>query len=323
MRRTKSTTLLLILVSAILWFVSPGFSQDFPSKPIIWVNPFSPGGGNGLVALAFQKPFEKELGTRILVENIPGGTTKMGTLYVMNAKLDGYTLILMSDMSWVGYYYSKTYDTKMWEKLTPIGNLTTEPNGFFEVQVESPYKTWADLVKIAKENPGKLTCASAGAGGMQQLMVDEVSKAAGIEVKFVPFAGAGPSKIALLGGHVDFRICQVTEAIEMIRAGKTRGLAINTDKRLEALPDVPTFRELGILSLPSLTRSVWGPPKLPRHIVTLISRAIEKATKDPDFVKIVETQFLYKAEYRPPERVFEEVNNFDKKYGAKLAEANK
>ncbi len=100
----------------------------------------------------------------------------MGTLHVLNAKPDGYTLVLMSDMSWVGYYYSKTYDTKMWQILTPIGNITTEPNGFFEARVDSPYKTWADLVRIAKESPGKLTCGSAGAGGMQQLMVDEVSK---------------------------------------------------------------------------------------------------------------------------------------------------
>ncbi len=142
-------------------------------------------------------------------------------------------------------------------------------------------------------------------------------------MKFVPFAGAGPSKTALLGGHVDFRICQVTEAIEMIRAGKTRGLAINTDKRLGALPDVPTFRELGIISLPALTRSVWGPPKLPAEIVNIITRAIEKGTKDPEFVKLVETQFMYKAEYRAPARVFEEVDNFNKKYGPKLAEANR
>jgi tripartite-type tricarboxylate transporter receptor subunit TctC len=307
----------------VFGLITPGFSEDFPKKPIRMIIAYSAGGGTDVLARAFQKPFEKELGTRILIENIPAGTTKVATMELMKAKPDGYTIILMPDRGWVAYYYSKTYDTKVWEKMAPIGNLTTEPYGFVEVRAESPYKTWADLVKAAKENPGKLTCGGPGAGGMMELIMNDITKAAGVETKYVPFAGAGPSKTALLGGHIDFRVCQPTEAITMIRAGKTRGLAVSTDKRMEALPDVPTFKELGIGESITLTRSIWGPWGLPGNIVNIITRAIERATKDADFIKVVEDQLLYTVEYRSPDKVMEGLEDFHKNWGQKLAESYK
>lgn len=322
MRGSKMTALFLSLFF-IFGLASAGFSEDFPKKPIRMIIPYSAGGGTDVLARTFQKPFEKELGTKILIENIPAGTTKVATMEAMKAKPDGYTIILMPDRAWVAYYYSKTYDTKVWEKFTPIGNLTTEPYGFVEVRVESPCKTWADLVKAAKENPGKLTCGGPGAGGMMELIMNDITKAAGVETRYVPFAGAGPSKTALLGGHIDFRVCQPTEAITMIRAGKTRGLAVSTDKRMEALPDVPTFKELGIGESITLTRSIWGPPNLPQNIVKIMTKAIEKATKDPDFVKVIENQLLYTVEYRLPDRVREDLKDFHKNWGPKLAESYK
>ncbi len=306
----------------ILVFASDGMAEKFPSRPIRYIIPYSAGGGNDVLARAFQRPFEKELGVRVLIENIPAGTTKVGTMEGMKARPDGYTLVHMSDPGWVAYYYSKTYDTKVWEQLTPVGNLTSEPYGFVEVRAES-YKTWADLVKAAKANPGKLTCGGPGAGGMMELIMNEITRAAGVETKYVPFAGAGPSKTALLGGHISFRVCQPTEAITMIRAGKTRGLAVSTEKRMEALPDVPTFKELGIGDSIILTRSIWGPPKLPKEIVDVLTRAIERASKDPEYIKVAQDQLLYEVEYRPPHKLLDELRNFDKRYGARLAEAYK
>jgi tripartite-type tricarboxylate transporter receptor subunit TctC len=236
----------------------------------------------------------------------------------MKAKPDGYTLILISAQSWVGYYYSKTYDFKVWEKLTPVGNITSEPYGFVEVLADSPYKTWADLARIAKENPGKLTCGGPGAGGILEILFHQVTKAAGIQCKYVPFAGAGPAKTALLGGHVDFRICQPTEAIAMIRAGKTRGLAVSTPKRFGPLPDVPTFTELGIGEPMGLTRGVWGPANMPPKIVQVLTRAMEKATKDPAFIKLVEEDLVFKVDYKTGETMQREIVEFDKAVGPKF-----
>jgi len=312
---------LLILALSLVWALgvpSPGFAAEFPDRSIRMIVPYAAGGGNDVLARAFQVPLEAALGTKLVVENIQAGTTKMATLEVMKAKADGYTIIIMSDPAWVAYYYSGTYDDKVWEKLTPIANLTSEPYGFVEVRVESPYKTWADLVKAAKEKPGQLTCGGPGAGGMMELIMNTITQSAGVETRYVPFAGAGPSRIALLGGHTDFRVCQPTEAITMIRAGKTRGLAVSTDKRMEALPDVPTFKELKIGGTITLTRSIWGPPKLPQKIVDTLTRAAEKAAKDPKFIKTIQDDLLYTVEYRPPKKLYDELVNFDKIWGEQL-----
>jgi len=141
----------------------------------------------------------------------------------------------------------------------------------------------------------------------------------------VPFAGGGPSKTAMLGGHVDFRLCQPTEAIAMIRAGESRGLAVSTDQRMKALPDVPTFKELGLLSgeLYTLIRGFWGPPKLPANLVNTITQKIEKATKDPAFIKIAQDEFIYTVDYRSPEQVKAFVLKLDKELGPRLAEINR
>ncbi len=322
MRRMKVTIFMLGF-----WFLFPwatnGMAADFPQKPIRLIIPYSAGGGTDVLCRAFQPAFEKVLGQRVLIENIPAGTTKVATIELMKAKPDGYTLIFFPTEALIGLYYSKTYDQKVWEQMVPIGNITSEPQGFVEVREESPFKTWADLVKAAKAKPGELTCGGPGAGGMMELILNEITKAAGIKTRFVPFAGAGPSKIALLGGHVDFRVCQPTEAIAMIRAGKTRGLAVSTDKRMEALPGVPTFKELGIGETYTTSRGILGPPKLPSTLVNTITKMIEKALKDPAFIKIAQDEFLYTVDYLSPEKMKARMQKFEKEIGPKLAEMYK
>ncbi|HSR11245.1 MAG TPA: tripartite tricarboxylate transporter substrate binding protein [Thermodesulfobacteriota bacterium] len=321
---TKAWLRILIVASLVLGgLASVALSADYPQRPIRMIVPWSAGGGNDVLCRAFQPAFEKVLGQKILIENIPAGTTKVGTLELMKSKPDGYTLIFSTTESWLAYYYSKTYESKVWEQMVPIGNITSEPYGFVEALVESPFKTWTDLVRTGKENPGKLSCGGPGAGGMMELIMNEITRASGIQTRYVPFAGAGASKIALLGGHIDFRVCQPPEAISMIRAGKTRGLAVSTDKRMEAIPDVPTFKELGIGGTIDLTRSIWGPPKTPVKVVETLTKAIEKATKDPEFIKVAQEQLLYTVDYRPAEKMKAELKNFDQKFGAKLAEMYK
>ncbi len=313
----------LVVLAALLLAAPTGMAAGYPDRPIRVIVPYSAGGGNDVLIRAFQPALEKVLGQRLLIENIPAGTTKVGTMELMKAKPDGYTLIFSTTEAWVGYYYSKTYDTRVFDQMTPIGNLTSEPYGFVEILADSPIKSWANLVEAAKKSPGKLSAGGPGAGGMMELIHNLTTGAAGIKVQYVPFAGAGPSKVALLGGHVSYRVCQPPEAIAMIRAGKTRGLAISTEKRLPTLPDVPTFKELGIGGSILLTRGMWGPPKLPADLVAAMTRAIEKASKDPEFVKVAEEQLLYTVEYRTPETMRTELVKFDKEFGPKLAEMYK
>jgi tripartite-type tricarboxylate transporter receptor subunit TctC len=322
---TKKVKTLLGSLFLVLTLVSAGFGADYPTKPIKLINPFAPGGANGLLALAFQKPLEKQLDAKILVENMPGGSTKVGAMAVYNAKPDGYTLLIMSDRTWVFFYYSKVFDMKIWEKLSPIGNLSMEPYAFIDVKADSPYKTWADLVKAAKENPGKLSCGGTGSGGPSQYTMNEITKVAGIKVNYVPFAGGAAALTAVLGGHVDFRIVAPSDAYPVISAGKTRGLGVGAHTRLKYLPDVPTFKELGLgeSAVFPFTRSIWGPPKLPKNVVSILTKAMERASKDPEFVKMVETQLRYEVAYMLPEKLQQETINFDKMHGQKLEELSK
>jgi len=323
MRKGRTTILILGFLFLLPWG-SIGMAADFPQRPIRMIIPWSAGGGSDVLCRAFQPAFEKELGQRILIENISAGATKVGTMELIKAKPDGYTL-LFSNEAWIPRYYARVYDTKVWEQMEPVGNVTSEPLAFIEVRAESPFKTWADLVKAAKENPGKLSCGNPGVGSPLDIVFKEMTEKAGINVQYVPFAGGGPTKIAMLGGHIDFRLCQPPEAIAMIRAGKSRGLAVSTEQRMKALPDVPTFKELGLISgeLYTLIRGVWGPPKLPSNLVDTITKKIEKATKDPAFIKIAQDEFIYSVDYRSPEQVRAFLRKFDKEFGPRLAEMNK
>jgi tripartite-type tricarboxylate transporter receptor subunit TctC len=320
MRRTVVLITLLFLC-LILGQASLSFGQKFPTKPIRYIVPFAAGGGTDIVARLIAKPMEKELGQKIFVENIPGGSTKVGTMACMEAKPDGYTIMQATELGWLGAYYSKSFNSKVWEELTPLANIALEPFGFYFVRTESPFKTWADLVKYAKENPGKLTCGITGRG-IYDIMGEEVTKAFGIEpLKRIPFTGGGPAIVALLGGHIDLHMGIASEAMPMLQAGKLRGLAIQTDKRLSQLPNVPTFKEMGhdVMKV-TATRSIWGPPNMPKNIIDIYSKAIEKSIQDPEFVKPVEETFVHTVEFRPPSKMRDVVREFDKQFGPRLAE---
>jgi tripartite-type tricarboxylate transporter receptor subunit TctC len=317
-------------IKVFLWGVlflfawwSIGMAADYPQRPIRLIIPWSTGGASDVLARAFQPAFEKELGQKLLIENIPGGSTKVGTMELIKAKPDGYTL-LFSNECWIGRYYLNVYDTKVWEQMVPISSIVSEPLAIVEVKSDSPYKTMDDLLKAAKANPGKLSCGNPGVGSPIDLMFNGITQKAGVKVQYVPFAGGGKSKLALLGGHIDFRIGQLAETIDVIRAGKVRPLAVSSSQRLKIIPDVPTLKELGLLSgdLYEQIRGFWGPAKLPASLVNTLAPLIEKATKDPAFIRLAE-QFTYTVDYRSPERVKEYMANYEKEFGPRLAELNK
>ena len=307
---------LLILATS-----AAGWAQSYPTRTVRLVVPFAAGGSADLVARSISKPLSKELKVNVVVENIPGGSTKMGTMEVIKAEPDGYTLLFAAHKALMGYYYSGTHTSKVWDEMTLMGQSGEQPYAFFEARVDAPFKNWTELVKHAKQNPGKLTCGGPGAGGVMNLFVAETTKKAGIEVRYVPFSGAGPSGTALLGGHVDYRVCSASEALPNIRAGKTRGLAISDPKRIPDLPDVPTFDEMGIafVDFPlTLSFDLWGPGKLPQNIQNILAKALETATKDPEYIQFVR-RLVYYPTFLDSKGVREKIRLFDEKIGPLLA----
>ena len=319
----KGAKILLLLVSCLFLagYAPDGFSQEYPSKTIRVIVPFAAGGSNDLFARTLQRPLGKELKGTIVVENIPAGTTKLATLEMMKAEPDGYTLLCASTEALMGYFYTGTYDFKIWEKLTIIAQGGDTPYGLLEVRNESPFKTWADLVRAAKQNPGRLTCGGPGAGGVMNLIVIETAKAAGIDVKYVPFAGSGPATVALLGGHLDYRCCLLADGYPNIKAGRTRGLAMSYGKRLPDMPDVPTFKEVGLMEM-AVTQGMdfWGPPNFPPSLSNQISRAVERAIKDPGYLEFC-ARVGYQPLFKTAQTRKEDAKLFESNIGPKLLAA--
>ncbi len=296
-------------------------AQNYPSKPIRIIVPFAAAGANDLSARAIQRPLGKVLGGTVVVENLPGASTKIAVNDLMKATPDGYTLMLAGHVALMGYYYSGTYDSKIWDQLTILGQTGQMPWGMLEARADAPFKNWAELVSYAKKNPGKLSVGGPAPGGMMNLIAIETAKSAGIDVTYVPFAGGGPSGTALLGGHIEYRVAQPSEVFPNLRAGKTRGLAVAFPHRVPDMPDVPTFRELGIMyDIPVFGFDFWGPPNMPPALAKRLSSAIEQAVKDPDFVE-ASKRLAYLPVFTGPEALKESMQNFEKNIGPKLVAA--
>jgi tripartite-type tricarboxylate transporter receptor subunit TctC len=298
-----------------------GFAQNYPSKVIRVIVPFAAGGANDLVARALQRPLGKVLGGTVIVENLPGVSTMIATRELMKSPPDGYTLMLAGHVALMGYYYSGSYDSKVWEHMTILGQTGQMPWGMLEARADAPFKTWAELVSYAKKNPGKLSAGGPAPGGMMNLIVLETAKSSGFDITYVPFAGGGPSGMALLGGHVEYRVAQPSEVYPNMRAGKTRGLAVAFPHRVPEMPDVPTFKELGIMyDIPVFGFDYWGPPGMPAALANQISKAIEQAIKDPEFIDIAK-KLMYQPVFTGPEALRESMHNFEKNIGPKLEAA--
>ena len=311
-----------VLIGAMAWAVAPtSFAQSYPDRPIKLVVAFPAGGTSDLVTRAIQRPLARHLGGNIIVENRPGASTRIGTLEVVKAPPDGYTLLMASLDSTLAYYYSGFFETKVWEELTAIGRFGDMSWGILEVRADSPFKSWHDLVGFAKKNPGKLNAGGPATGGMMNLIILETAKSAGVDVTYVAFAGGAPAGTALLGGHIDYRVALPGETMANLRAGKTRGIAIAYPERTADFPDVPTFREAGIgFEPPTLGFELWAPPKLPPALAKRITAALQASIMDPEFVEVAR-RLLLQPRFLGPEGLMRKAKDFETGLGPKLEAA--
>jgi tripartite-type tricarboxylate transporter receptor subunit TctC len=315
-------TLAVLLAGALSWSATQlAHAQAYPSKPVRLIVPFAAGGANDLVGRALQRPLARILNGTVIVENMPGAATKIGVNEVMKAAPDGHTLLFASLASTMAYYYSGTFDSKVHEQMVILGRSGQMAWGMLETRADAPFKNWQELVAYAKKNPGKVSSAGPATGGMMNLIVLETAKSAGIDVTYVPFAGGGPSGTAMLGGHVDYRVAQPIEVVPNVRAGKTRGIAVAFPTRLPELPDVPTFRELGInFDVPIFGFDLWGPPGLPPALAAQLTRAMEQAVKDPEYAELVR-KLTYQPVFLGPEGLRQMAKQFETEIGPKLEAA--
>lgn len=260
-------------------------------RPINVIVAYSPGGSTDVAARAFLPFVEKHLeGAEFAVINRPGAGGEVGTTELATAEPDGYTIGFLNSPSFLQKPYEReTRYTK--DDFTYIANLVYDP-GAYAVKADSDIKTLDDYIAWAKENPRRMTVATAGVGTDDHLTLARFNDLAGVQLTLVPFAGDAPSIQAVLGGHVKSAGLNLSPYMNWVKEGELRVVAIASDKRVDMAPDIPTFQEQGIDLIGGSARGLGGPAGLPEDVVDQLSAAIEKAVKDPEFVAQSEKQYV-------------------------------
>jgi tripartite-type tricarboxylate transporter receptor subunit TctC len=277
------------------------FAQDpYPSRPITIVAPFPPGGVADLTARPVAAAMEKVLKNPVGVVNKTGAAGAVGMQFVATSKPDGYTLLLaLSSISIIpeadklfGRPPAFTVD-----QFAPIALISADPT-ILVVPADKPWKTAADFIEDAKKRPGQISYSSSGVYGTLHMAMELLSHAAGIKVRHVPYAGAGPALTAILGGHVDALASGPAVVLPHIKAGKLRALAGWGDKRVAALPDVPTFKELGYADAEFyIWAGVFAPRGTPEPVLAKLREALRTSVNDGDFkgaMDKLETPIVFK-----------------------------
>jgi tripartite-type tricarboxylate transporter receptor subunit TctC len=274
----SSRILACALTAAFAAFASAAPAQDYPNRPVTLIIPWVAGGPTDIVVRAVAESAQKHLGQPIVVENKAGGGGSVGPAQMAaTAKADGYTIAQIPDAVYRMQITQKTtYDSQT--DFTYIIALTGYAFGV-TVPMESPFKTWADVVAYAKDNPGKLNYGSPGAASTPHIGMERIQKQLGIKLVHVPFKGAAEVNIAVAGNHVMVG-ASGTSAKSLADAGKLRFLNIWTPNRLKMLPDVPTLREVGIPFEVEGPIGLAGPKGMDPKIVAILHDAFKKTLDD-------------------------------------------
>jgi tripartite-type tricarboxylate transporter receptor subunit TctC len=272
-KRWPAALFLAATVFAAL-YVSAAQAQDYPSRPVRVVVPFSPGGAVDGPMRVIAQELSKRLGQQVIVDNKPGAGATIGTDVVAKAPADGYTLLLASQTNAISatLYPKLPYDPI--EDFTPISLIGREP-GVLVVHPSLPVKTFQEFVAYVKERAGQVDYASSGNGSGQHLFVALLASMTGMKMNHVPYRGSGQATADLLGGQVQVSIPGTAGMVGHIKAGKLRALAVTGAKRSPQLPDVPTVMESGV---PGYEAYVWmgllAPKGTPAPIIDKLFREL-------------------------------------------------
>lgn len=275
-------TLRKLLVTTLALMPLPALAQAYPTKPVTIIVPYAAGGSLDVVTRILARSLTTRLGQTVLVENRAGAGSNIGAAYVAKSTPDGYTLFLASPATAINVsLYSKlNYDPE--KDLTPVSLLTAVPSVLL-IHPSAPYKSVAELVAHAKQNPGKLNYSSGGAGSSEHLGSEMFKFYAGVDVTHIPYKGGAPALADLMGGQVTMMFSNRIGALPHIRSGKLRALGVADGVRSPQLPDVPTFVEAGYPDLKVLVWSgIMAPTGTPAAIVDRLHAVITEAMQAPE-----------------------------------------
>src|SRR5262245_36278104 len=279
----KSIRMLTALASLLTSTFVLAQADAYPSRPIKLIVPYAPGGVSDITGRIVAQKMTELLGQSMVVENRPGAGGMVGTGSVAKAETDGYTILLSS----IGAYAiaprlvkAPLYDPI--KDFTPIAPLALAPT-ILVVNTALPFQNVKDLIAHAKANPGKLNYGSSGIGSVAHITAEVLRASTGIELVHVPYKSAAQSYPDMIAGNLAMVFDALPSAIQHIKAGKARPIAMMSDRRASLLPEVPTFAEAGY---PEATLRLWvglhGPANLPAPIVQKLSDTAAKAVAAPD-----------------------------------------
>jgi tripartite-type tricarboxylate transporter receptor subunit TctC len=275
---------LIALLAAACAALAPAttLAQKFPDKPVRFIVPFPPGGGNDILARALAPKMGEFLGQPVVIDNRAGAGGNIGTDLAAKAPPDGYTILIASNQVTINpWLYSKLpFDIE--KDFAAIAQIASVPM-VLAVHPSVPANSVKEFIALAKAGPGKLNHSTPGNGTPQHIAFEVFNHAAGVKVTHVPYKGTGPAIADLIGGQVQSAIGTMASLEQHVKAGKLRALGVTTPRRSATMPAVPTIAEAGLpgFEVP-LWYSILAPAGTPKDIVARLSAEIARALAVPE-----------------------------------------
>ena len=275
--------LLAALVAVAALWASPSTAlaqQDYPNKPVKWIVPYPPAGTTDVLARMVAQWLTEKMGQPFVVENRPGAGNNLGTEAVIKSPPDGYTMLLVNPANGINATLYKNLSFNFIRDIAPVAGIVRTPN-VMEVTNSLPVKTVKEFIDYCKANPGKINMASSGNGTSVHLSGELFKFMTGCDMVHVPYKGAGPALVDLIGGQVHVLFDNLPSSIGHIRGGRLRALGVTSEGREPSLPGVPTVGE----TVPGYEATAWfgiGMPKgTPREIINKVNAEVNRALADP------------------------------------------
>lgn len=281
---TKTALPIALLTAAALGaMAAPASAQSYPDQPVKLVVPFPAGGTTDVLARALGQKLAEKIGQPVIIENKPGAGATIGAEYVARAKPDGYTLLMGAVHHTIAttFYRSLRYDFQ--KDFAPVTTVAMVPN-VLVVNNKIGVKSFAELIELAKREPGKLSFGSNGVGTGQHLIGERVQLMSKTKLLHVPYKGSGPLTTDLLGGQVDMSFDTITTVLPYINDKKLTALAVTTGTRSAALPNVPTLDEAGLKGFDAGTWfGILAPQKTPPQTVSYLNKNLVQIIQSDAF----------------------------------------